>query len=214
MELYLIRHAQSHINVTWDVHNQNSSLTDLGRQQAAALQDWLTEEEHTADVLYASTMLRTQETAEYVSAALKIDAVSDDRIREIGMCYADGRPIADADLPKVYSERKSYEEPFSPRAIDPPYSESWGHFRSRIGHFFEDLITNHQGQKVYVVAHGGVIGAIFENVFNTGPYRRFSVHNYNTSWTRFEYRADHIHTPWYLWEHNRVDHLIKAGLVS
>ena len=68
MRLYVIRHGQSHVNVgDWaTLDSMDAGLTEKGHQQAVALRDWLKENGRTCDALYASTMLRTQETARYV----------------------------------------------------------------------------------------------------------------------------------------------------
>ena len=212
MHVFLVRHAQSTTNVRWDRKNQNGELTDLGNQQAAALRDWLRDRELTADVIYASTMVRTQQTAKYVSEAFGLPIQLDDRIREIGTAYASAEPIEDADLPGVYNPHYPNIDPFSPRGIDMPESESWVQFRARLGRFFEDLIAKHKGEVVYVVAHAGVIAATFENLFNSGVYRHCDVFVDHTSWTYFQHMANSKREQWYLRAHNRVDHLIAAGM--
>ena len=212
MHVFLVRHAQSTTNVRWDRKNQNGELTDLGNQQAAALRDWLRDRELTADVIYASTMVRTQETAQYVSEAFGLPIQLDDRIREIGTAYASADPIEDKDLPGVYNPHYPNIDPFSPRGIDMPESESWVQFRARLGRFFEHLIAKHKGEVVYVVAHAGVIAATFENLFNSGVYRHCDVFVDHTSWTYFQHMANSNREQWYLRAHNRVDHLIAAGM--
>ena len=89
--------------------------------------------------------------------------------------------------------------------------ESWMHFRTRVGAWLEEIIHKHEGQTVYAVAHGGVITALFEHLFNTGPRRLLTVHTENTGWTEVEHRSmtegDKL---WALVHHNRIDHLIDG----
>jgi broad specificity phosphatase PhoE len=215
MELIIIRHGQSYTNLgNWkQLNTMDASLTELGRKQASALRDWLQEQNPKADALYASTMRRTRETAEYVSKGLGLDPVFDDRIREIGNSYHDGTPVEEKALPRSYVNKRIDEAPFSPTTTDIKNAESWMHFRIRIGQFIHDIYDKHPDQTIYVVAHGGVIEAIFDLVFNVGAYKRSSASTKNTGWTRFKYHPKENYADWILYDHNRVDHLLKAGLI-
>lgn len=213
MHVFLVRHGQSTSNVGgWDKHDQNGHLTELGHKQAAALRDWLKARDFTTDVLYASTMQRTQQTVGYVEEAFGMKAIPDHRIREIGSAYASGDPIPDDQLPRVYNPHYPNIDPYSPRGIDLPESESWAHFRARIGQFFEKLVAEHKNEVVYIIAHGGVIAATLENMFNSGMYRHCDVYNDYTSWTYLQHIANSNREQWYLRAHNRIDHLIAAGM--
>ena len=216
MELILIRHGQSYVNVDdWQkLDTMDTVLTELGQQQAAALRDWLSEEKPPADALYASTMRRTRETAKYVSEGLGLEPIFDDRIREFGNSHHDGKPIDEIALPRVYTDARTNEAPFTPGVTDIETGESWMHFRIRIGQFIHHLYDKHPKQTVYVVAHGGVISAVFDLVFNVGAYKQNGVTTQNTGWTRFKYHPSESFADWILYDHNRVDHLAKAGLLK
>ena len=59
MHLYLIRHGQSYVNLPdWSGVNADEPLTELGRQQAAALAAWLPQRLAQVNHIYASTMAR------------------------------------------------------------------------------------------------------------------------------------------------------------
>jgi probable phosphoglycerate mutase len=213
MQLIVIRHGQSVINVTRDfttLEHIDTSLTDLGHQQCAALRDWLREQDVRPDVLYSSTMARCRETSAYVTEAVGMEPIFDDRIREVGNNYADGLPIDTADLPRVFADRPGFVAPFLARAAEPDRVESWMHFRARLGGFIDDLIEQHTGETVYVVAHGGVMTALFEHVFNGGPRRFLTVNTTNTGWSQVNYRTvDQGQGFWALVYHNRIDHLAR-----
>ena len=52
MQLYMIRHGQSYVNLKdWEGGNVDAGLTELGQQQAAALAEWLPTELEQIDVL-------------------------------------------------------------------------------------------------------------------------------------------------------------------
>lgn len=213
MELIIIRHGQSYVNLgNWDtLESMDTSLTELGHQQAKALGDWLKSQNAKADALYVSTMKRTRETADYVAEALNIEPIYDDRLREIGNAHHDGSPVAEPDLPRAFLQSKDTSQ-FTPVVTDVDNAESWMHFRIRLGKFFDDMLKNHLNQTVYVVAHGGVMSAMVDNLFNTGPYRTCDIHTDNTAWMHVKYKAS-PYSDWIIIGHNRIDHLIRADLV-
>ncbi|MEV0481460.1 histidine phosphatase family protein [Streptomyces sp. NPDC050508] len=83
MRLLLIRHGQTTANVDFllDTAVPGAELTDLGRRQAAALPEALADED--IEALYASTLVRTQQTAAPLAAARGLDVRVRDGIREL-----------------------------------------------------------------------------------------------------------------------------------
>ena len=213
MELIVIRHGQSYVNLgNWDtLDTMDTALTDLGHQQAGALRDWLKNRNATAVALYTSTMKRCVETADYVSDALGLPPRLDDRIREIGNVYLDAKPINESDLPRAFVTGEKPSQ-FFPVATDVENVESWMHFRIRLGQFIDEMLEKHLDETVYVVAHGGVMAAMVDNLFNVGIHRTCDIHSDNTAWMRVKYQSSPF-ADWTLTECNRVDHLIKADLL-
>jgi probable phosphoglycerate mutase len=158
------------------------------------------------DVIYASTMLRAQETVAYVAEAYQMSVISDDRLREIGNNRADHLPWPSDDLPE-YSDYWGSERPFASVTPDRDGGESLMHFRTRVGIFVEEMIGKHRGQIVVAVCHGGVIELAFDHIFNVGPFRRCEVWCKNTGITRFEYVEHPNRESWRLHYHSRTDHL-------
>lgn len=207
MDLFLIRHGQSHVNLTdWTGGNQDTALTELGRQQAAALGEWMPGVVPKPDALYASTMLRATETAGYVARAYGVDIIPDARIREIGNNRADQMPWPSDDLPE-YGDYWGSERPFSSITPDRANGESMMHFRIRVGAFIEEMIELHRDENVIAVCHGGVIEVSFDHVFNTGSWRRCEVWCKNTGVTHFQYVEHPRREVWRLHYHSRIDHL-------
>lgn len=208
MHLYLIRHAQSHVNLEdWNGGNIDAGLTDLGRQQAILLSKWLHEEMPFIDALYCSTMQRARETCAPVAEALELPIQYDDRIREIGNNRLDHTPWPSDELPQEFADYWSTERPFSPIMPAQEASETFAHFRARVGIFVEELVENHTEESVAVVCHGGVVEAIFDHVFNVGMWRRCEIMDHNTGVTYFRYINHPKRETWQLYYHNRIDHL-------
>ena len=83
MRLILVRHGQTASNVDGllDTGEPGAGLTDLGFSQAAALPDLLDGER--IDAIYASTLLRTQQTAAPLAASLGLDVRVRAGLREV-----------------------------------------------------------------------------------------------------------------------------------
>jgi broad specificity phosphatase PhoE len=59
-----------------------------------------------------------------------------------------------------------------------------------------------------VVCHGGVIEAVFDHVFNIGPWQRSQIWTRNTAVSLFEYVEIPRRETWRLHFHDRTEHLI------
>lgn len=96
--LTLVRHAQSAGNASGliDSSTPGPVLTDLGRREAEASAAALRGKGNSYDGVYASTMVRTQQTAEPMAAALREPVVVLPGLREIEAGDYEGLPEADA----------------------------------------------------------------------------------------------------------------------
>lgn len=212
MHLYLIRHGQSYINLEeWAEGNVDAGLTALGQQQAAALGAWLPAHLPHVDALYASTMARARETAAAIVTAYALDIRFDDRLRELGNNRFDHTPWPPADLPRQYNDYWSSARPFAPVVDQDDLGETYMHFRTRVGLFIEEIAAAHKGQTILVVCHGGVVEAVFDHIFNIGPWRRCEVWDHNTALTHFEYVEHPGREVWRLHSHNCIEHLAAMG---
>jgi broad specificity phosphatase PhoE len=208
MHIYLFRHAQSEENARgWDGSNTNSPLTALGQQQAYALADWVAQNLQ-LNCLYVSTMRRTRQTAQVLIDRLGLEAQFDDRLREVGNNYPDGRPYPDDALPSLRADIWGSLHPYQALA---PNVENWMQFRTRVGNFLESLTQplppDHEYLQVGVVCHGGVIEGVFEHLFLKGPYTVVAVNTFNTGVTYIEYRPQADLPAWWLHYHNQTRHL-------
>ena len=211
MHLLLIRHGQSHVNLSdWPDGNVDAGLTETGLRQAAALAAWLPGHLPQVDAIYASTMRRAVETVTPLAAAYGQPIRFDDRIREIGSNRLDHTPYPNDDLPKEFADFWASEHPFATITPDADRGETLMHFRARVGIFLEELVAVHRQQTVVAVCHGGVIDAMFDNIFNVGPYRRCEIWTSNTGVTRFQLVNLPGREVWRLHYQNRLTHLLAT----
>lgn len=96
--LTLVRHAQSAGNASGliDSSTPGPVLTELGARQAEAVTAALRGKGGTYDALYASTMIRTQQTAQPMAAALHEPILVLPGLREIEAGEYEGSPEAEA----------------------------------------------------------------------------------------------------------------------
>jgi probable phosphoglycerate mutase len=214
VHLYLVRHGQSHVNLAdLTVEHRDEPLTDLGQEQARRAGEWIRDHLQITDFV-ASTVARTRQTAEIIGEAIGKPPHLTDGLREVGTCRADGTPIPGAELEPFTPEVWGTLDPYTPVTAT---GESWMQFRSRVGAFLETLVpTMRRGRpeepepdprRVLAVAHGGVIEAVFEYVFEKGPWSVVAVETHHTGITHLEHRPA-VHRPdWWLHYHNLTHHL-------
>jgi probable phosphoglycerate mutase len=186
-ELYLIRHGESVPNVTPIIGGMkgDAGLTDRGREQARLLEKRLREEELHVDQLYASTLPRALETAEYVARALDLPIQPDEELHELRPGEADGLTV-DEWRERYRPHPPGVRDAFTPFA---PGGESWVSFLARAGAAIVRLVDRHPGQTVVAVCHGGVIEASFYLAFGLGGSTdRVSFAVLNTSITRWRHQ--------------------------
>jgi probable phosphoglycerate mutase len=231
MHIYLVRHGQSHVNLTdLTASHRDEPLTETGQAQAAALAKHLATELH-VDRLLASTVQRAAQTARCISEAIGVPVEWDDRLREVGTAHPDGSPIAQEQLRPYLPEMWGTLQPYEPVTTG---GESWMQVRARVGSFIESLIPapprgtsrtmqagrdsigetpEHADQVVMVVCHAGVIEAVFEYVFEKGPWSVVAVETHHTGVTHLEFLPAPFRPDWRLHFHNRIVHL-PADLVT
>src|SRR5882757_792098 len=160
--IYYIRHGETAWNAEGRLQGaQDTSLNDLGRQQAAhaggILAGLFAQEARNASSLafVASPLGRARSTMELVRGALKLpphDYAIDDRLREIGYGEWEGSTLAQmqASDPDVFAQRQADKW-----TVPPPGGESYASVQLRMRDWYDSL----PGDTV-AVAHGGTARAL------------------------------------------------------
>ncbi len=187
-DLYLIRHGESVANVEPIIGGMrgDAGLTARGREQASLLEARLRAQGPRADLLYASTLPRARETAEYVARALGLPVEHDNEWQELRPGEADGLAVAEWEERYGGREFATGRDPYRPFA---PGGESWATFLVRVGRALVGVVARHPEQRVAVVCHGGVLDASFYHAFGLGPTgNRVRFQPLNTSITHWRYQ--------------------------
>jgi probable phosphoglycerate mutase len=147
--LSLSRHGQT----PWHEDNRycgssDVGLTSVGLQQAEALATWATDVGPTA--LICSPMRRCLQTAAPTAAALGLDPVIVDDLREVHFGIAEGRTLdeVEADHPGAVEAFRSDPVLHAFEGSEPP-----GDAARRVAAVLRGLAAAHPGESLLVVAH-------------------------------------------------------------
>lgn len=155
--LLVIRHGETAWNLETRIQGQiDIPLNDHGRWQANRLARALSDEG--VDVLYASDLSRAAETAEAVSQELDVPLNLVEGLRERHFGHLEGL-THDEIVSQWPEDAKRW------RGRDPSYGpqggETLAQFYDRCVTTLMQLASQHPGQTVAVVAHGGVLDCFY-----------------------------------------------------
>jgi broad specificity phosphatase PhoE len=159
-EVWLIRHAESEWNALGRWQGQaDPALSARGREQAAALAARCAAERF--DLLVASDLCRARETAIVLGRALGLDPRFDARLRERNIGTWAGMTSAEiaASWPQELARVRRRD-----RTVRPGGGESMHEVAARARGFFRELAQDGGPARIAIVAHGGVIRSLCDEV--------------------------------------------------
>jgi broad specificity phosphatase PhoE len=153
MRLILVRHGQTSSNVAGllDTDEPGAGLTGLGLEQAAALPDVLRDE--SIEVLYASTLVRTQQTAAPLASFLGLEVRVREGVREVRAGTLEMR--GDETSVQVYLET-TFAWSSGDVHVRMPGAESGAEVFARYDAVVEEIAGSGAGTAA-IVSHGSVI---------------------------------------------------------
>jgi broad specificity phosphatase PhoE len=152
--LLLARHGETDWNRArrWQGH-ADRPLTDLGRAQAAALADRLSD--IALDAIYSSDLRRARETAEAVALPQGLDVIELPALREVDVGSWEGltKDEAEARFPEGFRHwlagGTGWED-----------GETYADMSRRVLSAVDGIASDNEGGRVLIVSHGGPIRAI------------------------------------------------------
>lgn len=152
--LHLIRHGETVLTPSRKfsgIGSLNPVLTETGRTQAANVASAI--KKLNAEVLIASPLNRTKETAEIISAANYLTINFDEIWFELDFGYWDGMTVEE--VKSEYPE--DYQQWLSDLTFEPAGGESWRQLEVRVETALNKIVTQYPGQTIAVVTHNCVI---------------------------------------------------------
>ena len=155
MNLLLIRHGLPN-RVEMAEGRADPNLSDEGFRQAAALGKWLADEP--IDAVYASHLVRAQETAEPIAATRGLEIITEPGVAEFDRDASSYIPFEEIDRNSPEFQAIVTGDY---RAIGGPDPHQ---FRQGVIDAIDRIIATHPSQTVAVVCHAGVINTYFAHI--------------------------------------------------
>ncbi len=175
-----VRHGETDWNIELRMQGHiDLALNAKGEAQGQAAGRYFSRVRTAA--LYSSDLLRARQTAHPISAALGLPMVLRPELRERHFGRCEGLTFAEI----------AEKFPDDARAIkhrDPDYISPGGESRrehqTRILDCIGTLVSDHAGQTIVVVTHGGVLDVIYRRVYGLPPEapRDYPIPNAGINW--------------------------------
>ena len=151
---YIVRHGQSEANVQKIVQGTviDTSLTEIGRQQAEALAEEL--KNITFDAIYSSDSKRAVETAEIIGKIYQIPVEATSKLRERNFRKYEGMTME-----SFLALHKNFRTLTLDEKLDHKLDETESNREGamRLIAFLEETAAKHPNETILVISHGGVI---------------------------------------------------------
>lgn len=161
--LYLVRHGQTDWNKKKLIQGNldNIPLNENGMQQAEAVAKRI-KRDYQVDAIYASGMLRAQQTAQVIGDLFDIKVNVNQNLNEVDFGKFAGHSIyeIEADFPEYFqafrhfiltSREEKIQRPILPEGETIPAIEV------RVKAFVQNLLRDHTGEHVVAVSHGSFL---------------------------------------------------------
>ena len=163
INITLMRHARSRADDEGVCEGRyDSPLTDTGRAQIRRRAETWLAQDVTFDCIIASTLVRAQESAQIIGAAIKVPVQTDADWMEFNNGPLAGLPFEEAERLYPKPAFRNLYEPFHGSG-----ESEWG-FHSRASRAVEKVVQRGPGNYL-VVAHGGILNAALRIIMGIQP---------------------------------------------
>jgi 2,3-bisphosphoglycerate-dependent phosphoglycerate mutase len=153
-----VRHGETAWNVAARIQGQlDVGLNDTGRWQARRVGEALASE--TIATVYTSDLGRAHETAQSIGEATGVPVVPDQGLRERSFGVFEGKTFTE--IEETWPDQAHNWRKRIPEWQPPEGGESLLQLRERVTRTVEALAARHPGEQIVVVAHGGVLDALY-----------------------------------------------------
>lgn len=184
MNIYIIRHGETSSNKNGEYYGSlDIPLNKNGRLQMKALRAPLASLEVTR--VYSSPSSRALESLKLCGDHLYDMVEIDSRLGELDFGEFEGKTYEEIEA--LYPEEtKAWGRDW--KSFCPPGGESFISFYHKVKAFFKELLTL-QEENILIMAHSGVIKAIYAYVLQDNPdlYWHFTCHNGKINVIKYEY---------------------------
>lgn len=202
-EIYLLRHAQTHLNASRNRIGGRSNhlpLSDAGREQARLRGLWLRDEGLVFDRVFCSSAVRARETLEIIrqETPLTTGAITwHDDLNELSQGAWEGRLREEIYTPERLAEINARVPNFKA-----PGGESHKEVEQRMTAFVaREILEPYAGGRFLIVGHGMTFRCLLQGLFSLDPRCTFKLGCDNVSLTKLRYEPGEAWTLDYM---NRI----------
>lgn len=153
-----VRHGETAWNVAARIQGQlDVGLNDTGRWQARRVGEALAGEE--IATVYTSDLGRAHETAKSIGEAAGVPVIPEQGLRERSFGLFEGKTFSE--IEETWPDHAHNWRKRVPEWQPPEGGESLLQLRERVTRTLEALAARHAGEQIVVVAHGGVLDALY-----------------------------------------------------
>lgn len=116
--------------------------------------------------IVSSPLLRCREFAEELAGQAGLPVHVDERLKEVAFGVWEGKT---ADEIRTADPQAIFNFKLDPAVFRPAGAEPLDEFFGRVGHAYGEMLANHAGGHVLVVAHAGVIRMLIANALGMPP---------------------------------------------
>lgn len=195
--LGLVRHGQTYANINrvWHGHT-DTELTELGYQQAQQLGQHF-HNYMIPTVIVASPLQRARITAENIASSFDLEVSLDERLMEFDLGDWEDKTFESLGKNGHDIMRQLVEDP----DFRTPNGESQNSVKERFTAALNELINQHEGESIVVVAHGVALGITLAHLIDNDTRKWPEYSKNNTAFSEFCLASNS------LLSFNQTDHL-------
>ena len=187
--ILLVRHGETDWNKERRLQGHiDIPLNSQGVAQAALLGEALVQEK--IAVVYSSDLSRAYDTANAIAHHHALPIFMDSTLRERHYGSVQGLTYEEIEerYPQNYAAWQSRDPDFQPEG-----GESLRDFQTRVTSNIERIANQHVGQKILIVAHGGVLDCLYRAAQNIDLAEKSKIDLLNTSLNRLIFDGTLFH---------------------
>ncbi len=166
MKIFFARHGET----TGDVENRyggnyNDHLSEKGIEQSKDLAE--TSKDKGIEVIFASTLVRAQETAGFLKEQINVTINSESDLKERNQ-YGILTGMVKEEAKEKYPEQA---ELLKDRLNTIEGAESYEDFSKRISEIFNIIVNNSEYKTVVIISHGGPLRVLFRDILKWGELK-------------------------------------------
>lgn len=176
-EVYMVRHGQTDSNAAGLVHGVTDVPLNVHGMRQAELVARRVQVIEDIRSLHSSPLQRALATAHAIASETGLRPTLHSGLAEMDFGAAEGLVLEELleRFPDVTSRFMDFEDDDARF----PNGESRREFHTRVRDTLDRIVTRHAGERILIVAHGGVIGSAVSQILGENPndWRRYSVDN-------------------------------------